>query len=170
MPKAAVAGHYNIKHKRGGRLLREASGHNGITDLGLDLLLDSTFNGATQSANWYLGLLAANAVVDAADTMVSHAGWTEFVGHTSPVRLLWDAGASADNVSGRRITNASPTIFTVNADGTVAGLFVTSNNVLAGATGHLWATAEFDEPLEVQISDTIEITYTVSATDANEDV
>jgi len=161
-----LSGQYIINHKRGGSVLRALEGSNGITILGLDFLLNGMFNLGTQDANWYAGLIASGTV-DEDDTMAAHAGWTEYLAYSQLTRPLWDSIGSAAYGISRRVTNTAPVTFTANADGVILGLFITSSNLISGSVGELWATAIFDVPLDVQISDTIELTYSVVARDAN---
>ena len=164
-----VKGEYRVVHKRDGKVLHDKAGHNSLTTAGLDHMLNCMFNGATQSGNWYLGLVASDPTFDADDTMASHAGWTEFDDYSELTRQLWNCGDAEDNVESRKVANDTAAEFTVDANGTISGIFVTTVNTKGGATGTLWATAQLDEELDVQIGDTIEVYYTVSIRDDNAD-
>ena len=51
--------------------------HNIIVNVGLDDILDKYYKGSTYTASFFVGLTDGTPTVAAADTMASHAGWTE---------------------------------------------------------------------------------------------
>lgn len=139
---------------------------NGVTDAGINMLLNIGFNQTAPGSypklapNWYVGLITDPAVLAAGDTMASHAGWTEWTNYTEATRVLWTAGVAA----AKQITNAGAMVFTMNTGGTVYGFFVTSVNTKGGATGTLWSTAQFTSGSQVVVSsDVLNVTYTLSA-------
>lgn len=136
---------------------------NDITNEGKNELLDIMFSDGTQIANnsWFIGLISNSgySALAAADTMASHAGWTEFTGYSQATRVAWGAG----NPSSQSITNSSPATFDINGSGTVKGIFVVSNSTKGGTTGKLWATALFSADVPVSNGDQLRVTYTVSA-------
>ncbi len=137
---------------------------NGVTNLGFNLMLDSMFRSASISpiSTWYLGLISITSFtgLNAADTMASHTGWTEDSTHfTETARGTWTPSAA----SSKAITNASSVNFSINTNGTVIkGIFVTSDNTLAGTSGTLWSTGLFTADQTLFSGDTLKITYTVS--------
>lgn len=137
---------------------------NGVANEGFNIMLDSTFlNGsATLYPSWYIGLISSTGytTLAAADTMASHAGWTEDSTHyTASNRPQWTVGAAASKSS----TNSSPVNFAMNLDNTVIkGIFVTSDNTLGGTAGKLWATGLFSADQTLFNGDTLKITYTVA--------
>lgn len=133
---------------------------NGIVDVGLNNILDVHFHAGTQITAWYIGIInnSGYTAIAASDTMASHAGWTEFTGYTEANRVAWDEGAPA----ARSITSATQSVFSINATGTLRGIFVTSNNTKSGTTGTLWATALFAATVPVASSDQLKVSYTVS--------
>lgn len=142
-------------------LIGEQNFHNGIVDVGANLLLDVMFHDGTKVTPWYISLIDSSgySALAAADTMASHAGWNEFTTYTEANRVEWTEGAAAT----RSITNASAVTFSISGSGTLKGIFVTSSNTKAGATGTLWSTALFSEPPVVANLDTLKIFYTVGA-------
>jgi hypothetical protein len=134
---------------------------NGITDEGMNSLLDVHFHAATQITTWYIGLVdnsGWSAFADA-DTLSSHAGWSEFTSYTEANRVTW----AEDAASSRSISNSTTADFSINATGNVKGIFVSSNNVkTTGTTGTLWSTAAFSSVVATANGDTLKVTYTVS--------
>ncbi len=151
-----VANHYNKE----GELIGTYEFPNGIVDEGIEYLLDAGFNGGSQVSTWYMGLVDNSGWTTwaDADTMASHAGWTESQSYTEAGRPEWAAGAAAS----RQVTNATTTNFSINATATMKGIFVVSNNTKGGSTGTLWSTAAFSSTVATSNGDTIKVTYTVS--------
>lgn len=145
---------------RGDRLVAVSDTVNGITDVGMNHLLDTEFGGDAQVTTWYLGLInnSPAPTLAAADTMASHAGWVESDDYDEATRVEWTEGAA----SARAITNASPMVFTIDTNVTIYGIFVTSVNTKLGTTGTLWATAAFSTPIPAVDNDVLRIIYTVS--------
>lgn len=134
--------------------------HNGITIGGKNALFSDAFCNGTQNTAWYFGLIdnTGPTTNDTTDTMASHT-WTENVAYSETTRQTWTPGAP----SGASITNVTSVTFTVNATGTLYGMFVTSNNTKSGTTGILWSTAAFNVPKPVSSGDSVKLTYTLSA-------
>jgi len=111
-----------------------------VVNQGLNDLLDVTLSGATQDTTWFVGLITTDPpTVAAADTLASHAGWTEFTAFDETNRVAWvDAGASSQSIT----NGASPAAFTINANGsTVGGAFLAGVNT--GTGGRLYAAGAF---------------------------
>ncbi len=171
-------GKFHAELWRDGRCIHREEFANGITDEGKKKIFDLYFqysdvdvpNGSTEKM--YVGLINTGSTLAAADTYVTHAGWTEFTSYTvsaAAKRGEWIAGAAtgAGTVS---ITNASPVTFDFTGSGTVDGIFVVSgttteievqSDVTAG--NKLWSTGDLAAPLAVVSADQLKITYTVNA-------
>ena len=123
-----------------GELQWEREDTNLVFDAGINDLLDKYFKGAAYSAAWYVGLVTNPATYDAADTMASHAGWTEDTGYSDATRRTLTLGA----VAGKSVDNsASAAVFNANATSTVDGFFLCTNNVKGGTTGVLYCATQF---------------------------
>jgi hypothetical protein len=147
-----LKGRYVVEHLDiNGNLKGQYEIPNGIVDEGLNHILDVTFNGSSQVATWYIGLVDSSgwtAFADA-DVLSSHAGWSEFTNYTEGTRVAWTEGAA----TGRAMTNAVTCDFSI----------ITSNNVKStGNTGTLWSTAAFSTVVATANGDTLKVTYTIS--------
>ena len=133
---------------------------NGITTVGLNHGLDIVFHAGTQVTTWYMGLInGSSATLAAADTMGSHAGWTENTQYSQTNRVAWDEGAASSGVT----TNSTTMDFSMNATATIYGGFLTSGSGKSGTTGTLWMTAAFSGGAQsVGSGDTLKLTYTLS--------
>jgi len=160
--KLPLRGKFVVEHRDAeGNLKGTYKFPNGIVDEGMDHLLDAQFHASSQVTTWYIGLVDNSgwSTFADADTLSSHAGWTEFVSYTEANRVEWDEDAA----SSRSITNSTTSDFSINATGNVKGIFVSSNNVkTTGTSGTLWSTAAFSSVVATSNGDTLKVTYTVS--------
>lgn len=158
-----LSGKFKVELQRVGALVKTFEFNNDIVNQGKNDLFDTFFHDATPvaSSSWFIGLISSvsYSALAAADTMASHAGWTEFTSYTQATRVAWGPGAAAS----QSITNSSPATFDINASGTVKGVFVCTNSTKSGTSGRLWATALFGADVPVVNTDQLRITYSVSA-------
>ena len=122
------------------------------------------FSGSGYSAAWYLGLVTgpgSGTSFAAADTLASHAGWTENTAYTGNRKAVTFGTATTADPS--VITNsAAPSTFTMNANAqTIAGAFLCS--VDTGTSGVLFSAGDFTGGDKIVDSgDTLSVTYTFS--------
>ena len=165
--EAKATGLFEIKcHDKDGNLKWEAQSKNLVVNVGLQYMAGSALTSVTQITTWYLGLYGAGAsnTPAAADTMSSHAGWTEVVAYINATRVATTfVTATAANPS--VVTNtASPATFNINGTTTVGGAFLTSGSAKGGTAGTLFSAADFGSPGDRSVvsSDTLSVTYTFS--------
>lgn len=153
-------GHYVMDVIRAGVIVASLVIPNGITDVGLNHILETEFHSGTPITTWYIGLIdnASFSALAAADTMSSHAGWIECITYDEATRVTWGAGTA----SSRSITNGTAATFTINSTKTLKGVFITSGSAKSGTTGTLWSTAAFASTVSVIAADVVKVTYTVS--------
>jgi hypothetical protein len=148
-----------------GNVKWEESMHNLVVNTGLQEMNTQFFTGSNYTAALYLGLITgpgASNTYAAADTLASHAGWTEFSNYSGARKLVtFGAATLADpSVIGN---GAAPSSFTISGmGGVVAGAFLT--NVDSGTSGILFSEANFQAPGDrtVVSGDTLNVTYTFS--------
>lgn len=165
LPKLALKGQFTVRQFRNGKLYRDWQNHeNGIVDEGLNKLLDVMFHATTQLTTWYMSLIdnTGFTALAAADTLASHAGWTEFTSYDEATRPEWTEGAAAS----KSIASSAASVFTINATGTIKGGFIASDNTKGGTTGTLWATSAFASTYPVEDNDVLNISYTASGASA----
>jgi len=157
-----ISGRYVVEHRDAeDKLVAVYEFPNGIVDEGMNHLLDVGFHGSSQVGTWYIGLVDNSGWTEFndADTLSSHAGWSENTDYTESNRVEWDENAA----SSRSIANTTTADFSINASGNLKGIFVSSNNVKAtGNTGTLWSTAAFSSVVATANGDTLKVTYTIS--------
>jgi hypothetical protein len=165
--KAAATGVYTIQcFDAQGNLKWEAESKNLVVNVGLQDMNAKYFTGSAYTAAWYIGLYGAAATNNpaAADTMSSHAGWTENTGYSNATRPACTFGTPTTANPSVATNSASPASFTINATSTVGGAFLVSNSTKGGTTGTLYSAADFGAPGDrsVASSDILNVTYTLS--------
>lgn len=156
-PKFAGEFHAECRNPDGSLAWRERL-PNGVTTAGLTDLLAVGFVGGTQRS-WRIGLIGASGftAVAAADTMASHAGWTEATSYNPSTRPAWSA------ISGVALATGPSGVFTFTSAITLAGMFLASDSTKGGTAGVLWSTALFPSNRVVTSGQTLAVTYTLRA-------
>jgi hypothetical protein len=148
-----------------GNLKWEDQMHNLVVNEGLQNMNTQYFKGSTYTAAFFLGLITgpgSGTTYAAADTLASHAGWTEYTDYSGDRKAVTFGTATTADPS--VISNsASPSSFTISgAGGVVAGAFLCTVN--SGTSGVLFSEADFQSPGDrtVVAGDTLNVTYTFS--------
>lgn len=133
-----------------------------VVNEGLDDSLDKHLKGSSYTAAWYVGITGSVPSPDPADTMSSHAGWTEVTAYDEAARPDLTLGT----VSGQSVDNsANKATFTISTNGTtIGGAFVCSDSTKGGTTGILYGVGAFsagDKTLDD--GDTLQVTVTCTA-------
>lgn len=130
----------NAIHDRDGRLVDLWECPNGVTLQGITDLLNINFGADSKNAAYYMGLIAdaATITLSSADTIASHAGWTESTSYNEANRQTLTFGTASNGVI---ITSLAS--FTASSSITLGGIFVATNSTKGGSTGKLWATGLF---------------------------
>ena len=131
-----------------------------VTTVGLNHVLSSTLDGATQITAWYVGLKGAGS---AADTMASHSGWTEVTDYSQSVRQTLTLGTAT---SGSIDNTSNKATYSINGTATVAGAFINSDSTKSGTSGTLYGVVDFGSSRSVISGDTLEVTVTLTAASA----
>jgi len=148
-----------------------------VNAVGKQLMLDTLLSGsAYTTVGPFLGLISgASPTFAAADTMTSHAGWTEFTNYTvSSSAVRGTASFSSATSTGTTPTNvtsktATAIIYTITgAGGTVGGCFlVTGTGAVStqGSTaGTLYSAGAFATAKITTAGDTVSVSYGTTAT------
>lgn len=145
-----------------GELLWREDIHNLVTTAGLNDSLDKHFKAAGYTAAWYVGLTGNSPTFAAADTMASHAGWSEVTAYDEANRQTLTLGTVA---AGSVDNSASKAVFTISTNSTaVGGAFIVSVSTKGGTTGVLYGGAAFSADRTLNDNDTLTITATLTAT------
>ena len=145
-----------------GNLKWEDSSPNLVVNVGLQDMNAKYFVGSAYTAAWYLGLVtgpSSGTTFAAADTLASHAGWTEDTNYSGNRKACTFGTATTADPS--VITNSLNTAsFTMNATTTIAGAFLCS--VATGTSGVLFSASDFQSPGDRAVinGDVLLVTYT----------
>jgi hypothetical protein len=148
-----------------------------VNAVGKELMLDTLLSGSSYTTvGPFLGLISgASPTFAAADTMVTHAGWTEFVNYTvggSAVRgtavfgSATSSGTTPTNVTTKTATAITYTI--TGAGGTVGGCFLVTgagaSSTQSNTSGTLYSAGAFATAKVTTAGDTVSVTYSTTAT------
>jgi len=126
--------------------------------------LDKYLAGSAYTAAWFVGLVdgGTTPTFANADTMASHAGWTENTGYSETTRVApsWNAATTGSSSASKSTATVS---FTVPGTQTIAGIFLGSNSAKAGTTGTLYSCGAFSGGSRTVAAGTLNVTYTANA-------
>jgi hypothetical protein len=118
-------------------------------------IVDKYFKGSSYTAAWFMGLKGTGTIA-AADTLASHAGWSEVTPYSgNRPAITWGTTSAGSNT-------ATAVSYSINATQTVAGAFVCTVNT--GTSGILYSCSDFAAPRAVASGDTLNVTPTESVT------
>jgi hypothetical protein len=152
--------YWRVECVRGGEVIWVEDGKNLIVDTGINNALDSWLKGSTYTAAFYVGLTAGSPTPNAADTMSSHAGWTEVTDYDEATREALVLGT----VAAKSVSNtASKASFTIDDTATVGGAFLTTDDTKGGTSGTLISVKAFTGGnRSVVDDDVLNVTVTVT--------
>ena len=177
-----IQGWYDVKcYDSEGNLKWEDKAPNLVMAVGKQALFDYYFGatgtaGGTASGANYLGLAGGTGTYTAADTMVTHTGWTEVGLANAPTytgnrqSISWTAatssGATPSNITSK--TGGAIT-FAMTSSGTVNGCFINGGASASATkdttTGVLYSAGNFTGGSKtVANGDSLAVTYTTTAT------
>jgi len=173
-----IAGEYHVECRDAeGNLKWEESFPNLVNAVGKELMLDTLLKGSSYTVvGPFLGLIGgATPTFAAADTMVSHAGWTEFINYTvggSAIRGTAVFGvATSSGLTPANITTSTATAITytiTGAGGTVSGCFLVTgsgaSSTQSNTSGVLYSAGAFATAKITTAGDTVSVTYSTTAT------
>jgi hypothetical protein len=156
-----ATGRYEVKClDANGNLKWEDLIENLVVTVGKANLLNVYLASSTQTTAWYLGLVngATSPTYADADTISSHAGWTESTAYSNATRpqATFGTPTSTNSISSSQAT------FNINATATIAGALLVNNNTKGGTTGTLYSAGSFATSRAVIAGDSLLVTYTAS--------
>jgi len=156
-----ATGRYEVKClDANGNLKWEDEIANLVVTVGKANLLNVYLASSTQTTTWYLGLIdgATSPTYLDANTMSSHAGWTESTAYSNVTRPQATFGTPTSTSS----ISSSQTTFNIDATATIAGAFLVNNSTKGGTTGTLYSAGSFAVSRAVISGDSLLVTYTAS--------
>ena len=174
----SMAGYYHVVCRdKDGNIKWEEEFPNLVNAVGKQLMLDTLLSGSSYTTvGPFLGLISGSSPTFlAADTMSSHAGWTEFTNYTvggSAVRgtasftSATSSGLSPSNVTTKSAAAITYTI--TGAGGTVGGCFLVTGagavSTQSSTAGTLYSAGAFSTAKVTTSGDTVSVTYSTTAT------
>lgn len=166
-----LRGVFRAQLLRNGVIVWEDTFDNTVVTVGKNLTLDTTLAGSGYTVTGpYMGLISSvgYSAISAADTMSSHAGWTEAGNANAPTysgnrkTAAWSAAAAGSK------SLSSALAFTFTGSGTVKGAFMVLGsgavNTIDDTNGTLFSAGLFSGgDRAVASSDVLNVSYTVSA-------
>ena len=153
-------------HDKDGNLKWEQKSKNLVVNVGLAYMNESFFKGSGYTAAWYVGIYgpASTNNPSSADTMASHAGWTEVTAYTNATRPAATFGAATTADPSVIANSAAVAQFLINASANVGGAFLTTGDLPGGTSWVLFSASDFAAPGDrvVQNGDVLSVTYTFS--------
>jgi len=152
-------------YDKDGNLKWEEEFPNLVVNEGLQFINQQVFLGSNYTAAWYMGLTNTGAVYNAANTMAAHVTWTENTDYLQSTRPL--IVFTTPTTANPSVATSDAVTFTISANATIAGAFLTTSNIKGGITGTLLSVGNFTVGDRGLVSgDTLNVTYTFSATAA----
>lgn len=144
-----------------GKLKWKDTAKNIVVNVGLDEILDKFWKGSGYTAAHFVGLTDDAPTTAAADTMPSHAGWTEVTIYDEGTREALVLGS----VSSQSVDNsASKASFAINATDVIGGAFIAISSTKGETASILMSVAAFTEgDKNVDNGDTLNVTATITA-------
>jgi hypothetical protein len=173
-----IEGHYHVVCRDvDGNIKWEEEFPNLVVAIGKQLMLDTLLRGSAYTVvGPYLGLISGTGnTFAAADTMTSHAGWSEFINYTvggSAVRgTAVFAASTSSGTTPSNITTSSASAITytiTGAGGTVGGCFLVTgagaSSAQSNTSGTLYSAGAFGTAKITTVGDTVSVTYSTTAT------
>src|SRR5579864_5731455 len=128
--RITIRHHYHVECVRAGQVVWTDDYDNLVVTAGLQKYLDATLKTGLAAPLWFVGLITgpgSGNTYAAADTMASHAGWTENQAYTNATRPAWTPGSISGGAPASVDNSGAKATFVMNASATIAGCFMTDS-------------------------------------------
>ena len=156
--------HFNYEFEivRDGVVIDRFTEKNLIPTEGLNHMLDVVCHGGSQVGTWYVGIYEGDYTPASTNTAANFPSLsTESTAYTEGTRQAWVEGAPAAGVIDN---SASKAAFTMNANKTIYGCFLSSVATKGATSGVLLSAVRFSTPKVLVSTDILRVTAPVSLT------
>jgi len=143
---------------------------NTVVTVGVNAMLDAALAGSAYTVTGpFMGLISATPTTANADTMASHAGWTEVGLANAPTYSVGRKTCAWSAASARAKALSAGLVFTFTGSGTVGGAFIVYGSgavaTIDNTSGTLFSAGAFTGGNQAVVStNTITVSYTVTVT------
>lgn len=149
-----VQGIVEVRIRRDGVIVDQEVSTNTVTDIGIDMILNTFFNGVSAPLDWYVGLRGLGDQ-SPSDTL-EEKGWPEIVSYSEAVRPKWVTA----NVENGIIASAYPLIYSmVGGESVIRGIFLAASPVKAEEGSTLFMVNRLSRARILYAKDEFEVTY-----------
>ena len=167
---AMVHGTYYMEHIRDGKVIYSESFPNLVATVGVNLTWDTVLAGSSYTVTGpYMGLISSvgYSAIANADTMTSHAGWTEAGGTNAPTYSGTRKTCAWSAASARAKALSAALSFAITSTGTIKGAFIVLGSgalsTIDNTGGTLFSAGLFTGGDRAVLSgDTVNVSYSVS--------
>jgi hypothetical protein len=168
---AAGGGVFHFEcYDRDGNLKWSDTAKNIVVNTGLQDMNDKYFRGSAYTAAWYIGLVSDSGFTGyaAADTLASHAGWTETTAYSGANRATATFGVPTTADPSVVDNTSSQATFVMSGTVVVKGAFLSNVQDKTSNSGLLFSAANFETPGDRSVvsGDTLNVRYEFSLADA----
>jgi len=168
---AAGGGVFHFEcYDRDGNLKWSDTAKNIVVNTGLQDMNNKYFRGSAYTAAWYIGLVSDSGFTGyaAADTLASHAGWTETTAYSGANRATATFGVPTTADPSVVDNTSSQATFVMSGTVVVKGAFLSNVQDKTSNSGLLFSAANFETPGDRSVvsGDTLNVRYEFSLADA----
>jgi hypothetical protein len=157
--RVGIGGVFNVVCRdKDGNLKWQEETHNIWVNSGLADLINVYFHASTQCTTWYVGLYSDTSP---SATWTGTGDTTEFTSY-SGTRPAYVESAASGTTTASIDNSSSKASFSITGSGTIYGAFLCK---LTSSAAAICCAANFTTQRAVASGDTVEVTYTVQATD-----
>jgi len=134
-----------------------------VTNEGLEEAMN---NGLVAAATWYVFLANTGVTPANADTMATHAGWTENVTYSEATREVFVFGGITGTTTKSVDNSGTPAEFSITGSVTLGGGGLVKDGTKGGSTGELYSVGAFTGGDKAAANlDTVQVTGTFTFKD-----
>lgn len=159
-----------VCHDKDGNELWREEFPNTVVTVGVNAMLDAALAGSAYTVTGpFMGLISATPTTANADTLASHAGWTEVGLANAPTYSVGRKTCVWSAASARAKALSAGLVFTFTGGGTVGGAFIVYGSgavaTIDNTSGTLFSAGAFTGGNQAVVStNTITVSYTVTVT------